>query len=350
MDSLDAAQPTLDAALLRRCLTLLKGDVAALCASACVSKAWNAAAQDQHVWHRLVVPRRLADELTDERFKELLGRSGGAVERLDVSRCGQLSAAAITDAIKSARASLTHLAVGFTRITAHRVLSALDGKRLTFLSVRGVDIYDESDADLVGDEPYNDTKTRLLAQLNACVADTAADATQPPSSSNSSWSSLVQWTRPFELCFYTVRKYAWEWDYMDEPRPPKVVCRYVKDPRFYDEEPLPEGDPPQAGLDVTSACGAMLLENHELAYGHGHWAMDGQSLEDAAGVCGRMCGGAAAAAAANDEVQCPQCRCWICSVCAPKLSECNVHGLMLCNSCMIVQDGCWCNNECFNQR
>ena len=111
MDSLDAELPTLDAALLSRCLTMLEGDVAALCASACVSKAWNLAAQDTRVWRWLVVPRRLADELTDERFKELLGRSGGAVERLDISHCGQLSDAAIADAIQNARASLTHLVV-----------------------------------------------------------------------------------------------------------------------------------------------------------------------------------------------------------------------------------------------
>ena len=349
MSSPDAEQPTLDAALLSRCLTMLEGDVAALCASACVSKAWNQATQDPRVWRWLVVPRRLAGEMTDERFKELLRRSGGAVERLDISHCGELSRTAISDAIKDARASLTHLAVAYTRISTLKVVAALDGKRLTYLSVRGLDICDASDADFVEDEPYNEVKTRVLALLNACVTDTAAAAVKHAS-------STVRQTQLSEPCFYTVRKDAWKWNFFEEPRPPrppKVVLHYAKDPRDYENEeqnpPLPKDDlPPQAGLDVSSACTAWLLDNLELAYGYDPWGNEGERLADAVGVCGRMCGGAAARA--YGEMHCPQCQRWNCSVCAPNLLECNVHGLLVCNICVRVRDGYWCSEECFDER
>lgn len=342
MSSPDAEQPTLDAALLSRCLTMLEGDVAALCASACVSKAWNLAAQDPRVWRWLVVPRRLADELTDERFKELIRRSGGAVERLDVSHCSELSSAAISDAIKDARASLTHLAVAYTRISAFKVLAALDGTRLTYLSVRGVDLIDLSDVRVFGEtKALDEIETMLFARLKLCVADAEADAERDAGNAVES-----------QPRFYTVRKDAWEWK-SNGPRAPKVLCHYAQDPRYYDEEdnpPLPKQEEPllQQGLDISSTCAVLLLEDGELAYGDGVWADEGRGWDDATAVCVKLCGGAAARA--YGEVHCPQCQRWICSVCAPKLLECNVHGLVVCNNCMILQDGYWCSEECFDER
>lgn len=343
MDSLDAELPTLDAALLSRCLTMLEGDVAALCASACVSKAWNLAAQDTRVWRWLVVPRRLADELTDERFKELLGRSGGAVERLDISHCGQLSDAAIADAIQNARASLTHLVVAYTCITAIQVFLALgapEDKRLTYLSLRGIQLYNVSDLYIVRDDTAEEVWNAILPQLKLCVKGAEADAERDAGRAGG--------TQPR---FYTVRKDEWEWDFKG-PHPPKVVLHCAKDPRDYDDEhnpPLPKQDEPpqQTGLDVTSACAALLLQDGDLAYGNDVWADEGKSWDDAEGVCGNLCGGAAARA--YGEVHCPQCQHWICSICAPKLIECDVHDLVVCNTCMHVQDGYWCSDECFNE-
>ncbi len=326
----------------------LEGDVASLCAAACVSKAWNAAAtRDARVWCRLVASSPdVATKLTDERLALLLGRSAGALERIDLTGCDQLTPGAIADALAGARDTLTHVSVAFTAVSACAVLGALDGREtpLACLSVRGITRFDEEDDDDEEEardvEDEDDELVGVLAALMACVGRGEELLNLHP--------------RRQRMEFYTVRitPYA-----RMSPTARTGTFNYAKHPRLYgvDEENdelvgdgvvLPSND--ASGLDVSGVCASRLCANGNLAYGHGHWADEGESLEDAVRTCRRLCGGAAARA--MGDIQCSECQRWVCSSCVPKLYECNIHNLLLCNSCMRIQDGCWCSDECYWER
>jgi hypothetical protein len=109
--------PPLPVDVLRRVLRPHAGDVATLCAAACVASAWrDAAARTPGLWRapRLwQLPHAAALRLTDEWLAALLARAAGSLERLS----------------------------GFplhTAVTVAGVAAALRGQQLTQLCVRGV--------------------------------------------------------------------------------------------------------------------------------------------------------------------------------------------------------------------
>jgi len=99
--------------LLLRILTPHAGDVATLCAAACVARAWRDAAFTPRLWADMCMSPRLASRLTDARLAILTARAGDSLLHLDLSRV---------------RSSLT----------ARGVLRALREHRLASLRVRGV--------------------------------------------------------------------------------------------------------------------------------------------------------------------------------------------------------------------
>jgi hypothetical protein len=141
-DGAAAAQPELQADVLRLVLAQLDGDVSALCASACVSTQWRdvlllppAAA----LWRQLRVPPRVAARLTDARLQTLVARARGALQRLDVSGCTQLTNAGLAAAVARQR-NLAHVAaVGCDKLSVEGVVRALKGRKLTTLRVRGIE-------------------------------------------------------------------------------------------------------------------------------------------------------------------------------------------------------------------
>ena len=335
----------LDAAILRACFTTLEGDVAALCASACVCKAWHlAATRDSHVWHRIVVPAAIAGKLTDERLAVLLSRSHGVLERLCISDCAALSATAIAGAIAAGHDTLTHLAVANTSIFARQLQEALDGVRLEFLSVRGIRALG------YGRNPADEKRVlpMLISQLQDCAGGSEGCV---------SWSVCEESDR-----YYTVRKELEAPGSRTWQRGPTKIVHYAKDPRCYGEADNPEHEPNDNiplkmdddaplrdnGLDVRRACVTLKVTGGHLAYGHDVFASPGRSLEDAVSMCGRLCGGPGARAAGD--IMCSECGNFVCNSCVPLLIECNVHNLLVCNGCMLVQDGYWCNEDCFNER
>lgn len=99
--------------LLLRILTPHAGDVATLCAAACVARAWRDAAFTPRLWADMCMSPRVASRLTDARLAMLTARAGDSLLYLDLSR-------------------------GRSSLTARGVLRALREHRLASLRVRGV--------------------------------------------------------------------------------------------------------------------------------------------------------------------------------------------------------------------
>ncbi len=90
--------------VLLRCVSQRRGArlgqppcVATLCAAACVSRAWRAAATDPLLWRSL----RLAGwrALTDAALALLVARAGGTLSSVDVSSCPGLTAGGVLRAL-----------------------------------------------------------------------------------------------------------------------------------------------------------------------------------------------------------------------------------------------------------
>jgi hypothetical protein len=104
--------PELPADVLRMVLAPLADDVASLCACACVATSWRAAACDPRLWRRLRFPPAAARQLTDATLAALVARVGSALERVNLEGC--------------------------VRVTARGAATALAGKKLQALAVRGL--------------------------------------------------------------------------------------------------------------------------------------------------------------------------------------------------------------------
>ena len=109
--------PVLPAVLVERVLSFCAGDVTTLCAAACVSRAWRAAAALPALWRSIGIGRwrqQSRAQLSARRLRALLARSrGGDLERLDLCDC--------------------------LKLRVRDVLKALDGRRVTkALDVNGV--------------------------------------------------------------------------------------------------------------------------------------------------------------------------------------------------------------------
>ena len=106
--------PPLPVVLLERVLLSCDGDAATLCAAACVSHAWRAAAASPGVWRRLddLTNHKVSARVTPERLAALVARSGGSasadkaddgLELLNVSGCAQLAPHDVVNALQQRR-------------------------------------------------------------------------------------------------------------------------------------------------------------------------------------------------------------------------------------------------------
>jgi hypothetical protein len=110
-------------------LAHLAGNVRALCAAACVSRAWREAAARPALWvHLRRVPTRVAERLDAERLTSLVARAAGGLERLDVFGAVNLSDADLEGALQQPHA--------LTRFVAEN--SSLTGIAAALASRRGL--------------------------------------------------------------------------------------------------------------------------------------------------------------------------------------------------------------------
>jgi hypothetical protein len=107
--------PTLCGDSVRRVLRSLDGDVATLCAAACVCRAWRAeVCGDSLLWAdfsgRLCLGPRVAERLTDARLAALVTRAAGGLRRLDLTSCPEVSVEGVLAALHGhPKLSLLHV-------------------------------------------------------------------------------------------------------------------------------------------------------------------------------------------------------------------------------------------------
>jgi hypothetical protein len=172
----DAGAASLNSGEVALVLAHLAGDVQSLCAVACVSRAWRAAAADPALWCRLeCLPRDVAHRLNAERLAGLVARSAGGLQLLDLSDAGRL-----TDADLEVALCQPHALTSFTadseceRLTAAGVVAALASRRglIVELRVAGLAVGPELPSDFSDDE--GEREGAVIAFANASVAVIAA--------------------------------------------------------------------------------------------------------------------------------------------------------------------------------
>ena len=161
-------------------LAQLDGDVPSLCAAACVSRAWRAAAAAPALWVRLeCLPPAVAERLNAERLAGLVARAAGGLQLLDLSDAGRFS---LTDADLVAALRQPHALTSFTadsgceRLTAAGVVAALTSRRgLMFeLSVAGLAVGPELPSDDDEDEEDDEAFIARQRAVNAFVTESDA--------------------------------------------------------------------------------------------------------------------------------------------------------------------------------
>lgn len=124
-------------------LKRLAGDVSSLCASACVARAWRAAAAEPRLWSHLArLPPDAAKRLTGKHLAALVARAAGGLERLDVSGASQLTDDGFVTAIMRQPHALTAFIADSKcyKLTGKGAATALAAQRgrMRELSVRGL--------------------------------------------------------------------------------------------------------------------------------------------------------------------------------------------------------------------
>jgi hypothetical protein len=143
-EALVASWELLPAEALERVLTHVSGDVLALCAAACVSRAWRDVAARVQPLSAVRLPRlpyAVAPRLTDLGLAALVRRAHGRLEYLDVGGAGLLTDEGIIAALQQPHALTTFIADDAGSITAQGVTRALAPQRgrLLDLQVAGLD-------------------------------------------------------------------------------------------------------------------------------------------------------------------------------------------------------------------
>ncbi len=126
-----------------RVLGHLAGDVEALCASACVARAWRDAASEPTLWAQLqVLSEEVAARMTDENLLGLVVRARGGLEQLDISGAQNVTEEGLMAALQQPHALVVFQADrdcrGLSPQGVARALAAQNG-RMRVLSVRGLD-------------------------------------------------------------------------------------------------------------------------------------------------------------------------------------------------------------------
>ena len=108
----------------------LQGDMASLCAAACIARAWRAAVASPNLWTRIgPLPLAAAARLTDARLKQLVGRAQGGLRHLDLSDIAgsRLTSAGLAAALR--RESLLSFAANGDPLTGAGIVAALASSR-----------------------------------------------------------------------------------------------------------------------------------------------------------------------------------------------------------------------------
>jgi hypothetical protein len=126
-----------------RVLGHLAGDVEALCASACVARAWRDAASEPTLWAQLqVLSEEVAARMTDANLLGLVVRARGGLEQLDISGAQNVTEEGLMAALQQPHALVVFQADrdcrGLSPQGVARALAAQNG-RMRVLSVRGLD-------------------------------------------------------------------------------------------------------------------------------------------------------------------------------------------------------------------
>ena len=137
-------------------LARLAGDVPSLCAAACVSRAWRAAAAAPALWLRLErLPSEAAGRLNTERLIWLVARAAGGLERLDLSGADGVGDDSLDAALQQPHA-LTHFVADSdcSLLSASVVAEALASRsgHLLQLTVAGVAVGPETPWDEDSDD------------------------------------------------------------------------------------------------------------------------------------------------------------------------------------------------------
>jgi hypothetical protein len=187
-------------------LALLDGDVRALCASACVCTRWrdlllSGDDTSAELWRVLRVPPHLARRLSDERLLMLVARARGGLRCLDVRGCILLSDDGIAAALAGESSLTQFVASGCSNLSVNGVRTALKGRKLDILHVRGVSACVPNqpfDGDLDASDNDNHERPRVAAELGRLRKlllkepdglDAVAGCTE-----------LVPWDDPKQLC------------------------------------------------------------------------------------------------------------------------------------------------------
>lgn len=166
-----AAAAALNSGEVALILAQLEGDVQSLCAAACVSRAWRAAAADAALWTRLeCLPRDVAHRLNAERLSWLVARAAGSLQQLDLSDAGSLTDADLEMALRQ-----PHALTSFTadseceRLTAAGVVAALASRRGLMVELRVAGLAVGPEAPESEDERDNDEHQRANNAFVDCA-------------------------------------------------------------------------------------------------------------------------------------------------------------------------------------
>lgn len=98
--SREPAARTLNAELVRAVLRFVGGDVATLCAAACVATAWHTASRECSLWRNPVLSPRVKDALSDKSLVALAARAGAdGLSTLDLTGCRNVTVCGVSSAL-----------------------------------------------------------------------------------------------------------------------------------------------------------------------------------------------------------------------------------------------------------
>lgn len=175
----DVAAASWDAlpfAVLQRIASHLAGDVPALCAVTCVSRAWQSAAAAPQLWARLAqLPTKAAQRLNDARLAWLVARAEGALERLNVRGARLISDSGLKTALQQRHALSAFFADSeCCKLTGRGVARALAARRglMRELSVRGLDCgpHKPQDGSYSAEERWVERCAKVTNDLRALMA------------------------------------------------------------------------------------------------------------------------------------------------------------------------------------
>ena len=183
------AVPDLPADVLPRLFAALRGDVATLCAAACVCRQWRDLAALPALWTALEVHGAAARAaLTPRRLAALLDRACGLPLRtLDLTACVRLTAEEVLHALRGRALALSRVSLSGMRLHGPRpskwsrnsvglnkALFALTAARLTTADDSDDDGYECYQYEYSSEEEAMEPEQELFVRQHRCAAETAS--------------------------------------------------------------------------------------------------------------------------------------------------------------------------------